>query len=372
MDGRSGWHNRATLSLLTFRPLAASSPQSRRSAQRVQRGFTLVELLVVIAIIGILIALLLPAVQAAREAARRAQCSSNTKQLALACVGFGGAKDQYPYARKYDIWDTYTWTQLILPQIEQSAVLQLYWTQPQTGFVTNYPGPSGPIGADPNLQSARQANIPVFYCPSDNSPAGNELYTTAYGFLRGNYRGCVGSGDMYGAATDSSSGPWGSGIFGVRSGQSIDKGAGVPTLGTTFAQVRDGTSQTLLISEGLVPQISTAWGGPLGEEIYGNMGGALFSASLTPNSTSPDRPIGPCPADQGDFAYTPPCLSLGGNAWWTPSGQGAYAGARSNHPGGVVAALGDGSVQFYADAIDLSLWRALGTRSGGESTDRPQ
>ena len=93
---------------------------------------------------------------------------------------------------------------------------------------------------------------------------------------------------------------------------------------------------------------------------------------LTPNSTSPDRPIGPCPADQGDGSYKPPCLSLGGNAWWTPSAQGAYTGARSNHPGGVNAVLGDGSVQFYADTVDLSLWRALGTRAGGESTDKPQ
>src|SRR3990172_12040616 len=82
------------------------------------RGFTLVELLVVIAVIGILVALLLPAIQAAREEARRASCMNNVKQLTLACLHFESRHRALPYARKADVPDAYTWTQLILPDLE--------------------------------------------------------------------------------------------------------------------------------------------------------------------------------------------------------------------------------------------------------------
>src|SRR5579864_9370087 len=88
----------------------------RASLRRGRReGFTLIELLVVITIIGILIGLLLPAINAARESARRATCANNLKQLAIGCLNFESAKKQLPYGRKYDIWDTFTWTELILP-----------------------------------------------------------------------------------------------------------------------------------------------------------------------------------------------------------------------------------------------------------------
>jgi hypothetical protein len=148
--------------------------------------------------------------------------------------------------------------------------------------------------------------------------------------------------------------------------QSVDPSAGVEARGRRMGEFPDGTSNTLLISEGLVPTID-GWGGVMGETIYGNMGGALFSASITPNSSSPDRPIGPCPQNQGDPSYTAPCLSLGGNAWWTPSASGAYAAARSAHPGGVTASLADGSVAFFTDGMDLVVWRAMGTRDGAEA-----
>ena len=81
--------------------------------------------------------------------------------------------------------------------------------------------------------------------------------------------------------------------------------------------------------------------------------------------------IGPCPRDAGDRGYPAPCQSLGGNAWWTPSGQGAYAAARSRHTGGVNVAMADGSVTFVSDGIDLSVWRSVATRAGGESVSLP-
>ena len=345
------------------------SHRARSYAARGPRGFTLVELLVVIAIIGVLIGLLLPAVQAAREAARRTQCANHLKQLALACHSHNELFRELPYGRKYDIWDTYTWTQLILPYIEQKAVYDGYWTLPLRGYATTYPGPNGPIGDDPRLREVRHRAIPPFYCPSDGSPTENQMDTGPFGFQRGNYFGCTGSGDMYGNATDAG-GPWGRGVFGVKNGQSFDRSAQVPTRGLRPVEVVDGTSNTLLLSEGLVPTVSW-WGGPMGETVYGNMGGALFSASLTPNSSAPDRPIGPCPQNQGDLVYTAPCLSLGGNGWWTPSGAGAHAAARSSHPGGVNAALTDGSVRYFSDGVDLLLWRSIGTFAGSEPVSQP-
>jgi prepilin-type N-terminal cleavage/methylation domain-containing protein/prepilin-type processing-associated H-X9-DG protein len=345
-------------------------PAPRTPAARRRTAFTLIELLVVISIIAILLFLLLPAVQKVREAASRTKCVNNLKQLALACHDYHSATGALPYGRKYDIWDTYTWTQLVLPYLEQDAVYRGYWTLGQTGFRQQYPGPNGPIGDDARLREARTTVLPMFLCPSDRGPMGNELNTGPYGFIRGNYRGCVGSGDMYGAAVDTTSGPWGVGTFGVVSGQSIDPGAAVPTRGVPVTSVSDGTSNTLLFSEGLVPTV-TGWGGPLGEIIYGNMGGALFSAALTPNTSAPDRVVGPCPHDQGDTVYREPCLTLGGNAWWTPSAARAHAAARSRHPGGVNAALADGSVRFVSDSIDQGVWRALGTRAGGEVVDVP-
>jgi len=335
------------------------------------KGFTLVELLVVITIIGILIALLLPAVQAAREAARRLKCSNNLKQLALACHTFAAINERYPYARKYDIWDTYCWTQLTLPHLDQQAVYDGYWTLPQKGYNTNAPGPNGPIGDDARMRLSRSARLSMWCCPSDVAPTGNELNTGSYGYQRTSYRGCVGSGDMYGNAVDATSGPWGKGVFGVKPGQSFD--VSPDGLGTSPAAIVDGASNTLMLSEGLVvTAMVTGWGGAIGEMIYGNMGGSMFSASLTPNSSAPDRLIGPCPRDAGDTGYPAPCQSLGSNAWWTPSGQGAYAAARSMHRGGVNAAIADGAVTFVVDGIDLRIWRSIATRAGREAVSLPQ
>jgi len=332
---------------------------------RNRKAFTLIELLVVIAIIAILIGLLLPAVQKVREAAARARCSNNIKQLALAAHSFHDTNGNLPFSRKYDIWDTFTWSVLIMPYIEQDNVFRGYFSLNNTPYGTFYPGPNGPIGNDVTLRNSRHTQIPTFICPSDGAFA-NEMNTNEYGFWRGNYRGCVGSGDMYGNLPFGQTGTgWFSvGIFGVRAGQSFDNAAS-RSAGPTMVSITDGTSNTVMFSEGINPTV-TGWGGPLGSILYGNMGGGLFSNTLTPNSSAPDQLIGPCPQNQGDGTYREPCNRFANNFWWTPSGAQAHAAARSRHSGGVNVAMGDGSLRFVANSIDLSAWRAMGTRANGE------
>jgi prepilin-type N-terminal cleavage/methylation domain-containing protein/prepilin-type processing-associated H-X9-DG protein len=324
-------------------------------------GFTLVELLVVIAIIGVLVALLLPAIQAARESARRTQCTNNLRQLALGNINYESTNKKLPYARKNDQWDAYTWTQLILPFIEQQQVYDLYWDINDTREWR-------PAGSnDPRKRQARESKIPAFYCPSDGPPKGNELFSPTWGFWRGNYRGSTGSTDMYGSALDQLTVP-GPGCFEVIPGQRLfpTRPNQPETLFVTFAQISDGTSTTLMLSEGIAPTVD-AWGGALGEIIYGNMGGALFTGWLTPNSSTPDNVYGPCPGDVGDTEYpNETCFMFRGHPGTGPGAARGFAAARSRHPGGVNMTRADGSVEFATDDVDVFAWRALATRDNQE------
>ena len=110
----------------------------------------------------------------------------------------------------------------------------------------------------------------------------------------------------------------------------------------------------------------------MAEIVYGNMGGSLFSASLTPNSSSPTARLAPAPRTPATRYYQAPCVSLGSNAWWTPSGQGAYAAARSKHPTGVNASMADGSVRFFSNSVDLITWCSMATRAGNDAVNIPQ
>ena len=341
---------------------------TRMKWNRPRGGFTLVELLVVIAIIGILVALLLPAVQAAREAARRTQCVNNMKNLAIACMTHESAKKELPYGRKFDFWDSYTWTQVILPQIEEQATYDFTGRCRKPVFSDDRPGSNGPIGDDERLRKARHTQIALYYCPTSGAPQANEMDTLPFGFWRGTYFGCVGAGDMYGNrifAADGQvrPGSW-SGAFAVKqhTGGGTDRKLYRPI---RFKDFTDGTSQTVMLSESLVPAVPH-WGGAIGETIYGNMGGALFSNYTTPNSSIEDRPAGPCPQDQQDFEYLAPCNSVNNGS--IGGGAQSYVAARSKHAGGVNVSMCDGSVNFIVDDISSRVWRAMGTRANDDVT----
>jgi prepilin-type processing-associated H-X9-DG protein len=195
----------------------------------------------------------------------------------------------------------------------------------------------------------------------------NEAGSAKYARARANYRACSGSGDLYGNMPNGGSGYTpGRGVFSVTQGQIF--GGAIPPRQTTHGEITDGTSNTLLLAE-CMKQCVDAWG-TISDITIGNMGAAFFTTFNTPNSTNADRPWGPCPVPQGDTQYKAPCSSLGGPN--RPPGASnnnqrtAHATARSLHPGGVQAALADGSVRFFTNTIAIAPWRALGTMSLGE------
>jgi prepilin-type processing-associated H-X9-DG protein len=334
-----------------------------RARSRPSPAFTLIELLVVLATLAVLTGLLLSAVQKARSTAARISCANNLKQLALALHGYHDAHGQFPYAAKADDAGAYTWSQPLLPFLEQDAVARDF-------FTLGEPSAVGPWGDDPRLRAARTAVVRPLLCPADGAPALDEVANPARCRLRGNYRGCVGDGDLYGEPLDLGSAR-GAGVFVVARGQGF--GAGSPPLQSRLDQIADGTSNTLLLSEGLVgrSQDGSAWGGPVGDVYAAAMGGALFSTFDPPNAAAADRVLGPCPPQVGDTAYQAPCLSLGMPRPLSPGDAAqARAAARARHPRGVNVALADGSVRFVGDGINPSTWRALGTRAGGEVADQ--
>ena len=334
------------------------------------RGFTLIELLVVIAIIAVLIALLLPAVQAAREAARRSQCTNNMKQLGIAMHNFHDTYGAFPYARKVDQWNAYTIYENILPFVEQGNIYN--------GYVSSGLNSTACPDISTNYQinsSVRTAIVSTFFCPSDTGPVLDEAPSLQWMRTRGNYRGCVGPGDMYNnypnpPATAPKTLP--PGFFQVIPAQSYDTNTTNPTpkpFQAKFSDITDGTSNTVMLAEGLNATVTGPWPGPMGDLQLGNMGAAMFSNYTTPNSSSADQIWGPCPRDNGvDLQYpaSAPCISLGGQRSNSSDSVNAFAASRSKHPGGVNAGMADGSVRFIKNTINTSVWWALGTRGGGE------
>jgi prepilin-type N-terminal cleavage/methylation domain-containing protein/prepilin-type processing-associated H-X9-DG protein len=307
-------------------------------------GFTLVELLVVIAIIGVLVALLLPAVQAAREAARRASCQNNFKQLGLALLNYESAHKKLPEG--VIGWTGVTWdpakprrpfVRNLLDYIEQSTKSAMYddslaWT-------------AQPLDKQPILFSQMES----WTCPSD------EPVICARDDFKGNYGANWGPRTYWYDPADVTAPP--QGPFGVG-------------YGARLSQITDGTSNTLAMME--IIQAPHGPDGVIGSpdnrgRIWNDdAGSGVVSTILTPNSTAPDILPNGVGTASGTLCHNAPEIGLPCSAGGATKNQ-SHITSRSRHPGGVHVAMCDGSMHFVNDAIELVVWRAVSTQDNGET-----
>lgn len=343
----------------------SSSFSSRRS-----RGFTLIELLVVIAIIAVLIALLLPAVQQARESARRTQCKNNLKQIGLAMHNYMSTHTVLPFGKgaSYAGVPVYArWSQhaMILPFIEQAP---LYATM-DFNYPPETPGMGGVVAFMPAFTNASGANavasrtvIPGFMCPSDMPP--NDAWRA-----QNNYAGNQGGwlcdrGDAPAGASDVSPSEVQTGVFYWLSRCSA-------------ASFNDGMSQTVMFSERIRGQ-----GTPDPKsDLYVIPAQTTFAATystcqgINPATATPltskwgySWVMGENCCTQYNHVAVPNSKSCGGTGFTgSMTNMAMQVSASSRHVGGVHAMMGDGAVRFVSENIDINVWRAVGTRSGGEA-----
>jgi prepilin-type N-terminal cleavage/methylation domain-containing protein len=343
---------------------------------RVRRrtGFTLVELLVVIAIIGILVGLLLPAVQAAREAARRMQCSNNLKQIGLATHMY---MDTYAQKLPAGSWQGVhgTWLVSLLPFVEQTAMRNIYQNHGGVeGFRTTPPGIR--YGAAVNFPVTR-AQLSVYTCPSDRVTASPNIISgiTFHNYVANYGNTTRGRLSPYGVNVDGTPNMWGGAPFieyiGPNTGNWANYYSWIHTdlsklkFVVKLGDIVDGTSNTLAFSEcvqGTGGDLSGfAWWG----------GGAHFETLLPPNTSQPDVVEQSCRNPPNDN-LNPPCVvraAASGNVVTTGAETKA---ARSRHVGGVQSVYCDGSVHFISNSVDLFTWRGLGSAAGGEVVQTPE
>lgn len=303
-----------------------------------KRGFTLVELLVVIAIIGVLVALLLPAVQAAREAARRMQCTNALKQLALAMHNYHDINNALPIAALPvgGNFDGHSWYSRTLPQLEQTAMYN------NLNFNV--------IVGNNNNPDLRNTKLPMHMCPSDQAMM-QEASNATWRVWRTNY--VVNFGNTNYGQTDESSVKFAGAPFSIN-------------IAHNFAVVSDGLSNTLMVGEVVTPKDAAAWQGYYGVPMYA--GGAGFTGWFTPNSFGPDKMARKCFNDNLNAGIQAKCTDAGGDHSNVVS---QVVTLRSRHPGGVNVALCDGSVRFVQQNIDLAVYRAASSAQGGESVSLP-
>lgn len=348
-----------------------------------RRGFTLVELLVVIAIIGVLVGLLLPAVQAAREAARRMQCSNNMKQIGLSMHNYHDTVKSFPcFAGQpgggvtgtgaNQLWRGYSGFTMILPYIEQGPLFNQIQSQ-STNFWAYWDG--GAIGTPPVLPDAiRAALVPSFLCPSDrqipSAASGRDVgkgmnYALSYGSTH-SWANLANQNGMFRAQTSTTA-----------------------KCSTRLGDIIDGTSNTLMASEHLVGDNNSnflitgqtsevrstgvAWSGaaqyPSQAEITAY--GTSCNASTVHLSSNGQCFLAPLPSQTAINTIAPPNWQFPNcetsNSGYSADRDGVYA-ARSRHTGGVQCVAGDGSVRFVSQSIDLKAWQYFGGRDDGQTS----
>ena len=318
-----------------------------------RNGFTLVELLVVIAIIGVLVALLLPAVQAAREAARRSQCSNNMKQLALACLNHEQTQRVLPQAWYWPdnspgVSYYYGWGTVILPYLEAKTIYDLYnfkadWFDPANQSIVNkkietFLCPTSPDGDQVGLQNI---NAPRKAGPWMDRTAARSDYISSRGYF--NYWDTRGDSRCPGPMMNITN--------------SLSAGVVAKEVSMRLNKVTDGTAKTIMLAEQAARHQFWLYGAQQPDTLPPT-GTAGFHWGFIGMWASWGSQWARCSYPDGTEDKTKQCTN-----YINANNRGGFY---SFHVDGINVAMADGSVRFVNQNINNEVLRALLSRESGE------